>query len=81
MVHKIKTKHFNGFFLVLTDLNPSIVCLQETFLHKNNDCKIKTYEGYHYTHDAGFQASGDASVFIRNDILQCRLEIRTKLQL
>ena len=34
---------FNKLLILLTTLNSSVVCLQETFLQKNNNYKIKNY--------------------------------------
>ena len=70
----------NELLLLLMDLEPAIICLQETFLKTNDDIIIKNYKAYNYIHNTGHQASGGASILIRNDIPQSKINLNTDLQ-
>ena len=75
----VKT-NFNELLILISLLNPAIICLQETFLQNNSNLKTTNYEQYNYIHDAGSRANGGTSIFIRNNIPQSKLNIQTNLQ-
>ena len=65
--------------MLLAKLNPSLICLQETFL-KENKLRYKGYQSYNYIHQAGLKASGGVSILIKNNIPQSRIDLKTDLQ-
>ena len=65
--------------VLIAELNPSLICLQETFL-KNNKLTYQGYQSYNYIHNSGSRASGGVSILIRNNIPQSEIPLDTNLQ-
>ena len=72
--------NFNELLILISLLNPTTICLQETFLKENHNPKTLNYEQYHYIHNTGHWANGGASILVRNDIPQSQFPIKSKLQ-
>ena len=64
---------------MVTDLNPAVICLGETFL-KSNKINIKEYQKFNYIKDTDLQASRGTSILVRNDITQNQIDLKTDLQ-
>ena len=54
--------------LLMTQLQPTIVCLQETFLKTNDVITIENHQSYNYTHNTGHRALAGVLILIRYDI-------------
>ena len=72
--------NYNELQLLITEQNPTIICLQETFKKSNDKTNMKNYEQYDYIHDTGLRASGGVSILIRKNIPQSKINISTPLQ-
>ena len=70
----------NELLQLITDLNPAVICLQETFLKHNNKINIGEYQQFNYIKDTGLRASGGTSILVRNDIPQSQIHLKTDLQ-
>ena len=66
--------------LLLTLLNPSGFCLQETFLKTDDKISIKDFNVYNYIYSDGQKPSGWSSVFVRSCLPQRQIKITTQLQ-
>ena len=66
--------------LLMTQQQPAIVCLQETFLKTDDDITIKNHQSYNFINNTGHRASGGASILIRNGIPQSKIHLSTQLQ-
>ena len=87
MAHKIIQWNCRGYkanydklLLLIAELNPTAICLQETLKKHSDKLNIKTFEQYDYIHDTGQRASGGVSILIRKDIPQNKISINTHLQ-
>ena len=60
--------NYNELQLLITEQNPTIICLQETLKKSNDKTNMKNYEQYDYIHDTGLRASGGVSILIRKNI-------------
>ena len=67
---------------LMTQQQPAIVCLQETFLKTDDDITIKTHQSYNFinNNNNGHRASGGVSILIRNCIPQSKTHLNTQLQ-
>ena len=52
----------------LTNHNPKIACLQETFLKESSSIKFKEYHPYNNFNKGGNRASEGFSILVRKDI-------------
>ena len=59
---------------------PSIICLQETFLKPGDNLDIRGYTLYNHIHQAGDRASGGSSIILNNSIPQSQIQLNTNLQ-
>ena len=64
---------------LLTNHNPKIACLQETFLKESRSIWFKQYPYNHFNKD-GNRTSGGVSILIRKDLPQSQIHIDTNLQ-
>ena len=60
--------NYNELQLLITEENPTIICLQETLKKSNDKTNMKNYEQYDYIHDTGLRASGGVSILTRKNI-------------
>ena len=65
---------------LLTNHNPKIACLQETFLKESSSIKFKQYHQYNYLNKGGNRASGGLSILVWKDIPQSQIHVDTDLQ-
>ena len=72
--------NFNEILLLLSLLNPSIFCLQETFLKTNDNIDIKGVNIYNYIHSEGQRPSAGSSIFVKSCLPQREIKIKTQLQ-
>ena len=72
--------NYNEILLLLSLLNPSIFCLQETFLKTNDNIDIKGFKSYNYIHSEGQRPSGGSSIFVKSCLPQREIKIKTQLQ-
>ena len=72
--------NLNELLILISLLNPAVICLQETFLQDENVFRTPNYEQYHYIHNAGLRANGGTSILIRKDIPQSNFPIQTNIQ-
>ena len=86
MNHKIIQWNCHGLkanrsklLLLMTQQQPAIVCLQETF-KTNDDITIKNYQSYNFINNTGHRASDGVSILIRNNIPQSKIHLNTQLQ-
>ena len=72
--------NYDKLRLLIAKLNPTAICLQETFKKHSDKLNIKTFEQYNYIIDTEQRASGGVSIVIRKDISQNKISINTHLQ-
>ncbi|WP_411025501.1 endonuclease/exonuclease/phosphatase family protein, partial [Salmonella sp. s55004] len=75
----IKANYENLEILIL-NLRPKIICLQETFLKPSDFLNIPNYSSIHNMINNPRKASGGTSIFVRNDIPFSNLNINSKFQ-
>ena len=64
---------------LLTNHNPKIAYLQETFLKESSSIKFKQYHPYNHFNKDGNRASEGVSVLVRKVIPQSQIHIDTDL--
>lgn len=79
--------NINSFYKKLHDIqytitksNPTILCLQETNLKKNQPANLKSYTSYHRTRNDAGRASGGVSIFVKNSIQSKQINISSKYE-
>ena len=87
MTHKIiqwncrgHKANYDELLLLIAELNPITICLQETLKKHSDKLNIKIFEQYDYIHDTRQRASGGVSIRINKDIPQNKININTHLQ-
>ena len=76
----VKNK-FEEIKLFIKNFNPAAICLQETFLLKDDKISFKNYTIYHYpASDANGKAGGGSMIMVRNDVAHTEIEIDSPLQ-
>lgn len=77
----------NGFYKrsvdinrVLYELNPNIICLQETNFKNSHHPNLKNYTGYIKNRTTANRASGGVATFVKNNIESKEINIRTHLE-
>ena len=69
--------NYNKLLLLIAELNPTAICLQETFKKHNDKPDTKTFEQYDNIHGTGQRASGGVSILIKKNIPQNKININT----
>lgn len=72
--------NYNEILLLLSLLNPSVLCLQETFLKTDDSLNIKDYNSYNYIYSGGQRPSGGSSILVKSCLPQREIPIQTELQ-
>ena len=72
--------NYNEILLLLTKFNPSVVCLQETFLKQTDNVLFKNYAVFNYISNQGDKASGGTSIVINNRFPHSQVNLNTPLQ-
>ena len=77
--HGLKA-NINELFLFITQEYPSVICFHETFLKPGDNINSKNYQLFNYIYDSGYRASGEVSVFIRNDTPHIIVNLKTNIE-
>lgn len=73
--------NFDEIGCMVQDLNPSVFCLQETFLKPPNSFKLRNYHMYNtYGNIAHDRATGGSSILVKNGIIHTHIALNTNLQ-
>jgi len=67
--------------IILSHLQPSVICLQETFLKKNKIFTFKGYSCYHnYATEVNGVAHGGSSILVKSSTPHTQINLHTNLQ-
>ena len=72
--------NFNEILPLLTAFNPSIVCLQETFLKENDHTTFKDYTLYSHICKTGERASGGSTIMVDSRLPHSQTPLNTNMQ-
>ena len=72
--------NFNEILLLLTTLNPAILCLQETFLKENDTFDFKGYKSYNHIHTMCDKAAGGSTILVDSRIPHSKINLNSELQ-
>ena len=72
--------NYENLELLILELNPKIICLQETFLKPTDSLTFENYSSVHKMMDSPRKASGGTSIFIRKDIPFDILNLNSNIQ-
>ena len=75
----LKSK-YNQILLLLSLLNPSVFCLQETFLKPDDQLNIRDFNTYNYIYSEGQRPSGGSSILVHSSCPQREIKLVTNLQ-
>ena len=75
----LKTK-FEEICVLQQNENPSVFCLQETFLKTVDNISLKGFNTYHYIHTDCQRPSGGSSIFVKSSCPQRKINLNTELQ-
>ena len=71
---------FEELLLLLSLLRPSVFCLQETFLKRNDTFTLKGFNIYNHIHLDCLRASGGSSLLVHSTLPQRQIKLKTDLQ-
>ena len=67
--------------LLSSNLDPTVICLQETFLKENKDINFKYYSSYHwYASEANGIVHGGSSILVKPSTPHRQIKLQTGLQ-
>ena len=66
--------------LIIKNLFPSVICLQETFLKENDKLNIRQNTIYNQINKHTRRALGGTSIIVNNMLLQNQINLNTNLQ-
>lgn len=72
--------NINELLLLIADINPAVICLQEIFLKSDNKTNLKEYQHFTYIKDSNLRASGGTSILVRNNVPHSHINLKTDLQ-
>ena len=72
--------NYNEILLLLSLLNPSVFCLQETFLKTDDQLNIRDFNTYNYIYSEGQRPSGGSSILVHSSCPQREIKLVTNLQ-
>ena len=75
----LKTK-FEEICVLQQEENPSVFCLQETFLKTVDNISLKGFNSYHHIHTDCQKPSGGSSIFVKSSCPQRKINLNTELQ-
>ena len=75
----LKTK-FEEICVLQQEENPSVFCLQETFLKTVDNILLKGFNSYHHIHTDCQKPSGGSSIFVKSSCPQRKINLNTELQ-
>ena len=64
---------------ILQDLSADVICLQETKL-SDDTFKYGKFKTYHHVNKNNLIAAGGVSIFVKNNIIQSRIQLNTSMQ-
>ena len=74
-------RNYPFFKVLLSEMNPSVIALQETKFKPKADIKgLRAYTPYSKPYTGGVIASGGAALFIKTDLIQTEIPLNTQLQ-
>ena len=71
---------FDEISLLISQYNPSVFCLQETFLKPDDTITLKGFDIYNYIHSNCQKPSGGSSIFVKSSCPQRNIQLTTELQ-
>ena len=74
------TVNYDELLLLIAEVNPTAICLLETFKKDRDKPNIKTFEQYDYIHGTRQRALGEVSIIMRKNIPLNKININTYLQ-
>jgi exonuclease III len=81
------TWNVRGYFIrseeikfLVSNNNPSILCLQETHFKQSDNPKLRGYTFYRHDDDTGERAQGGVAIVVRDNIYSEHLPLTTPLQ-
>lgn len=79
--------NLNGFFkkqnelkLIINNLNPQIICLQETNFKEDYTAPLKEYSGFRKNRITANRASGGTSIYVKSNIPVKETQIKSNLE-
>ena len=75
----LKTK-FEEMCVLQQKENPTVFCLQETFLKTEDNISLKGFNSYHHIHTDCQRPSGGSSIFVKSSCPQRKINLNTELQ-
>ena len=72
--------NYENLELLILELNPKIICLQETFLKPSESLNFPNYTSIHKMLNNPRKASGGTSIFVRRDIPYSVFNINSNIQ-
>jgi len=72
--------NYNELLLLISDLCPEIICLQETFLKSSDNLTFRNFTEYSMFTNNPNRASGGSTILANNRIPQSKLNLKTNLQ-
>ena len=71
---------YEELLLQLSLLEPSVFCLQETFLKTDDNFTFKGFNVYNHIHCDCARASGGSSILVKSSLPQREIKLKTNLQ-
>ena len=71
---------FEEICVLQQEENPSVFCLQETFLKTVDNISLKGFNSYHHIHTDCQKPSGGSSIFVKSSCPQRKINLNTELQ-
>ena len=72
--------NYENLELLILELNPKIICLQETFLKPSDTLSFSNYSSIHNMKNSPRKASGGTTIFVRKDISFSTCNINSNIQ-
>ena len=72
--------NYNELLLLISEFSPEVICLQETFLTKDDKTSLKHYTLHNFINSDTDRASGGTTVAIANRVPHTEIPLNTNLQ-
>ena len=72
--------NYDEVLLLMSKYNPSVFCLQETFLKTSDNMTFKNYSMYNHIHENSNRACGGSSIIVSNKVPHREIPLNTQLQ-
>ena len=73
-------RKFDEIKLLLSQHKSSVICLQETFLKRDDTITLKGFNVYNHIHSECQRSSGGTSIFVKSSCPQRHIDLSTELQ-